>query len=151
MKNITIYFVIIVLYISLGLIYHEQLQKRTEKDVADDLEPLPIQEHIHDRKAPQNEKYKLLGVYTVTAYCPCVKCCGKTNGVTASGAVATEGRTIAADMPFGTKVTIEGIGERIVEDRGGAIKGDKIDVFMNSHSEALKFGVRKLKVWEVER
>ena len=86
-------------------------------------------------------------VYKITAYCPCMKCCGKTNGRTASGTTATAGRTVAAssNFAFGTKLNIGG---RIytVEDRGGAIKGNKIDVFVNTHAEALQWGVRYLNV-----
>ena len=80
--------------------------------------------------------------YTVTAYCPCVKCCGKTNGITASGEKAVEGVTVAMNksIPFGTKIYIDGVGERIVQDRGGAIKGNRIDLYFDSHQEALNFG-----------
>lgn len=98
-------------------------------------------------ETPPQRKY--LGQYTIYAYCPCVKCCGKTNGITASGTIATEGRTIASTLPFGTKLYIEGVGERVVEDRGGGIGTGKIDIFMSDHETALKFGVRKLDVYEV--
>ncbi len=87
------------------------------------------------------------GRYKVTAYCACVRCCGKTNGITASGTKATANRTIAApsSFAFGTKVIINGQ-TYTVEDRGGAIQGNRIDVYMNSHSEALAWGVRYLDV-----
>ena len=85
-----------------------------------------------------------LGVFTIYAYCPCAKCCGKQTGITASGTKATEGRTVAADLPFGTVVEIEGIGERIVEDRG--VEGKVIDLFMDGHDEALKFGRKELRI-----
>ena len=80
--------------------------------------------------------------YVITAYCHCAKCCGKTDGITASGEKATEGITVAMDksMPFGTKIYIDGVGERIVQDRGGAIKGNRIDLYFDSHQEALNFG-----------
>jgi len=85
--------------------------------------------------------------FKITAYCPCVKCCGKTNGITASGTRATAGRTVAASgaYAFGTKLNING-STYIVEDRGGAIQGNKIDIFVNSHAEALQWGVRYLPV-----
>lgn len=87
------------------------------------------------------------GVYKVTAYCACMQCCGKTNGITASGTHATANRTIAAPktFAFGTKVVINGI-TYTVEDRGGAIQGNRIDIYMDSHSEALQWGVRYLEV-----
>lgn len=86
-------------------------------------------------------------VYKVTAYCPCAKCCGKTNGITAMGTHATAGRTVAASgkFAFGTKLNINGH-VYTVEDRGGAINGNKIDIFVNSHAEALAWGVRYLPV-----
>ena len=85
--------------------------------------------------------------YKITAYCPCSKCCGKTNGRTASGTTATAGRTVAASsqFAFGTKLNIGGH-IYTVEDRGGAISGNKIDIFVNSHVEALQWGVRYLPV-----
>ena len=90
-------------------------------------------------------------IYKVTGYCACMKCCGKTNGITASGTKATAGRTIAASsqFSFGTKVLINGT-TYTVEDRGGAIKGNKIDVYFNTHAEALQWGVKYLPVQVVK-
>lgn len=86
-------------------------------------------------------------IYKITAYCSCAKCCGKSTGRTASGTRATAGRTIAAPprFAFGTKLSLNGR-VYIVEDRGGAIKGNKIDLYVNSHAEALAWGVRYLPV-----
>lgn len=86
-------------------------------------------------------------IYKITAYCSCAKCCGKTNGITAMGTKATAGRTVAASsqFAFGTKLNINGH-TYTVEDRGGAIKGNKIDIYVNSHAEALAWGVRYLPV-----
>ena len=86
-------------------------------------------------------------IYKITAYCPCSKCCGKSNGITASGTKAKAGRTVAASSKFamGTKLNINGH-IYTVEDRGGAINGNKIDIFVNTHAEALAWGVRYLPV-----
>ena len=86
-------------------------------------------------------------IYKITAYCPCAKCCGKATGRTAMGTKATAGRTIAASgkFAFGTKLNINGH-TYTVEDRGGAIQGNKIDIFVNSHAEALAWGIRYLPV-----
>lgn len=91
------------------------------------------------------------GTYKITAYCACSKCCGKSTGITASGTKATAGRTIAAPstFAFGTKLEIDGK-TYVVEDRGGAITGNKIDIYMDSHAEALKWGVRYMTVNIVE-
>ena len=82
--------------------------------------------------------------FTATGYCFCAKCCGKTTGTTASGTKATAGRTVAmsSKYAFGIKVEIKGMGTYTVEDRGGAINGNKIDIYFASHQEALNFGRR---------
>jgi len=107
----------------------------------------------------------------VTGYCPCGVCCGWTRtwlgrpvsaygpnkgkrkevGLTASGVQARRG-TIAADtslFPFGTVMYVPGYGYGVVEDRGGAIKGYKLDLYFSSHQAAREWGrVRKeVKVW----
>ena len=85
--------------------------------------------------------------YKITAYCSCAKCCGKTTGRTASGTQATAGRTVAAPakFAFGTKLNIGGQ-IYTVEDRGGAIQGNRIDIYVSSHSAALQWGVKYLPV-----
>lgn len=90
-------------------------------------------------------------IFKVTAYCSCAKCCGKTTGMTASGTKATAGHTVAASgqFAFGTKLIINGQ-EYTVEDRGGAIQGNRIDIYMNSHAEAVAWGVKYLPVQVVE-
>ncbi len=83
-----------------------------------------------------------------TAYCPCVKCCGKSDGITASGVKARENRTIAVDkriIPLGTSVIINGK-EYIAEDTGGAIRGNKIDIYFDSHEQALEWGRQIIEI-----
>ncbi len=89
-----------------------------------------------------------LGQFVVTAYCPCSKCCGKSTGITASGTTATAGRTIAtsSQFAFGTQLVING-NVYTVEDRGGSIKGNRIDVFCSSHQEALNYGRQVVDVY----
>ncbi len=70
------------------------------------------------------------------------------SGETASGTKAKPG-TIAADtsvFPFGTRMRIPGYGDGVVEDRGGAIEGGKIDLFFKSHKEALEWGRQTVTV-----
>ena len=91
----------------------------------------------------------LVGTFTITAYCPCISCCGKDNGITASGTKAQANYTIAADtsiLPFGTEVFIDG-NKYVVEDVGGGIKRNHIDMYFNTHSEALSFGRQNKKVY----
>jgi len=88
---------------------------------------------------------------TLTAYTAGVESTGKSPshpqyGITYSGSRAEEGRTIAVDpkiIPIGTTVFIDGIGIRKAEDTGSAIRGARIDVFMQDVDEALEFGVKK--------
>ena len=83
-----------------------------------------------------------LGKFRLTAYCPCRKCSGGYGHQTATGVRATEGITIAADprvLPYGTIVEIDGIsGLRIVQDCGGAVKGNKIDIFVENHADTFR-------------
>ena len=93
---------------------------------------------MEDYNNPPAEPTKTyLGTYYITGYDICYSCCGKIDGITASGAYATVGRTIAApsNLPFGTRLYIDGIGERVVEDRGGSISGQRLDILCNNHSE----------------
>jgi len=91
----------------------------------------------------------------VTAYCPCRKCCGRhSDGKTASGRSihANGSRFVAADtrlLPFGTRLSVPGYhaGAPVpVLDRGGRIKGNRLDVFFLSHAQAKRWGVRRLEV-----
>ena len=91
---------------------------------------------------PISEKFE------ITAYCPCVKCCGKNDGITATGTKATEGRTIAVDpnkIPYGTEVIIDG-NVYVAEDCGSAIVGNRIDLYFDSHQRALEWGRQKKEV-----
>lgn len=97
----------------------------------------------------------------VTAYCQCERCCSAaySDGVTASGHPVTyNGGIFAAappDVPFGTVLNVPGYGEIVpVIDRGGSIRGNKLDVFFaddpdepgSGHSKALEWGRRMLDV-----
>ena len=95
----------------------------------------------------------------VTAYCPCVKCCGpNAHGVTASGKLIShnDGKFVAADtsvLPFGTKLVIPGYadGQPVdVADRGGAIKGNKLDLFFPTHEAALAWGRQMVEVTVIQ-
>ena len=97
-----------------------------------------------DKVALRGDKslYTTYGSYEITRYCKCTRCCGKNDGITATGTQATAGRTIAVDpkvIPLGTEVIIDGQ-PYIAEDTGGAVKGNKIDIFCDSHEEAISRG-----------
>jgi len=95
----------------------------------------------------------------VTAYCACTKCCGpKARGITASGKPVSfnGGKFVAADtrlLKFHTKLVIPGYANSQpvpVIDRGGAIKGNKLDVYFPTHQEARQWGRRKIDVLVIE-
>lgn len=123
-----------------------------------------IEEQIERIKQAKQikEKYKNNYIYSfegvVTAYSPYEESTGKSPDdpdfkVTASGIIATQGRTIAMDkrFPFGTLVKIEGFNEVFrVEDRGFKIKGNRVDVYFDSIEEAIKFGKQKRKIFIIK-
>ncbi len=94
-----------------------------------------------------------LGNYRITHYCQCSICCGPwANGVTSTGATATTNRTIAVDptqIPYGSKVVINGQ-VYVAEDCGGAIKGNRIDIYVGSHAEAEQRGLFYTEVYLLE-
>lgn len=85
------------------------------------------------------------GEFLIVHYCPCELCTGKKPGdrgygITATGAVATEGRTVAVDpdvIPIGSEVLINGV-VYIAEDTG--VKGKTIDIFITDHAQAAAMG-----------
>jgi 3D (Asp-Asp-Asp) domain-containing protein len=89
-----------------------------------------------------------LSTWTVTAFCPCKICCGPAAcGITASGTRANH-RLVAAPrhIPFGTRLTIPGYGAALVEDRGGAVRGNRLDVLFPTHKEALAWGIKHVEI-----
>ena len=126
-------------------------------------------EFLHDAPAvPASEVVAPVGLTTkkprviwmqVTAYCACKKCCGPgTKGITASGRHISYngGHFVAADtkvLAFETKLQIPGYADgKAVEviDRGGAIKGNHIDLFMPTHQQAADWGNKWMQVTIVE-
>lgn len=93
--------------------------------------------------------------FNTSAYCACKKCCGKTNGITSSGVKASSWCTLAAGKgyPVGTIIYIPYFKDKpnggwfIVQDRGGAISNNKLDVYMGTHTQALQFGRRNLECY----
>lgn len=106
----------------------------------------------------KSEEYNVayLGEFTYTYYCderyPHI--CGYGIGQTASGAQTEVGTTIAVDpniIPLGSMVYVEGIGLRIAQDTGGAIKGNKIDILLPTHDECFEQTVISGGVWIVSK
>ena len=96
--------------------------------------------------APQTDGWVTLDNVTIVHYCSCTRCCGKSDGITATGTQATQGRTIAVDpavIPLGAEVEINGQ-VYIAQDTG--VRGRKIDIFRNSHEDAIQLGTYKTSV-----
>lgn len=105
-----------------------------------------------------DQAHVLEGV-TITHYDICVRCCGKVDGITASGAHATPYSTVAVDpsmIPLGAELLVDygdgaGLRRYRAEDTGGTIKGNRIDLCVGSHDEALRLGRRTATVYWVVR
>lgn len=124
-----------------------ETQPQSEDETESIEETEPIEEP--ESKPEFEPELKSLGRFKLTAYCACSKCCGKSDGITASGTKAKQGRTIAVDpklIPYGTKVVINGR-TYVAEDCGGSIKQNRIDVFFNNHKDALNFGIQYAEVF----
>jgi len=109
----------------------------------------------------EEETKELLGLYRITAYCSCEKCCGewaknRPDGIVkgAMGVELTPGISAASTLPFGTKLYIEGYGEVVVQDRMAnwvveKYDGKVVDVYFNDHEEACNFGLMYCNVYQI--
>ena len=113
----------------------------------DKIKSLKSENSKHEQSIKDIKSTVFMGNFTITHYDICYKCTGKSPGnrgygITATGTRATANRTIAVDpriIPLGSKVIINGH-TYIAEDTGGAIRGNKIDICVSSHSEAIQKG-----------
>ncbi len=136
--------------------------KEVEQQVSEAVTRAPVNEIVEYGTRPyavtasgQKLSYSKVITANATAYCPCSSCCGISTGITATGTRAKYG-TVAVDprvIPLGSRLYIETpdggfvYGYSVAEDTGGAIKGNRVDLFYPSHSEALRFGRRNVKVY----
>lgn len=114
------------------------------------VQPKTVQEEAHPPPPVEDPGQ----IFEVTAYTAGYESTQKRRGepgfgITASGAHVRQGVTIACprSMPFGTVIKIEGIGDRVCQDRGGAITEGHLDLYMDSLQAAKKFGRQKLRIW----
>lgn len=143
----------------------ENIEKtKAEETVKNEVKAVSYRD-LAENNPPEN--YKSVIEATATAYCLCEKCCGKSPsspgyGVTASGLKIVPGtgmKVIAVDpkiIPLGSKVYVEGLngawdyGYAVAADTGGAIKNIRVDLYMDSHSETLSWGRKKVNIYVVE-
>lgn len=108
---------------------------------------------VNNNKSTAQSKGRLYGTCSISHYCNCSTCSGSYGNTTASGATPSVNRTVAMgrNIPFGTKIRI-GNDPTVytVEDRGGAIGSNNVDVFVGSHSEANRRGRYNAPVYIVE-
>lgn len=94
---------------------------------------------------------KYMGKFTATFYCDCPKCVGHKKQIrTAVGNIPYPNKTIAVDkniIPLHSIVYIKDMGFFVAEDTGGAIKGNKIDIFVHDHDHALKLGKQTVEIY----
>lgn len=161
----------ILLTIIIGWVYNDVDSKRTIDETIEtdkrtiQTNNITIETEIDKGDDTQAEQPVNLGNFKLTAYCSCSLCCGKwaynrpvdENGnevvYGAIGERLREGYSIAVDpsvIPYGSKVVINGHTYK-AQDCGGAIKGNRIDVFCDDHEDALEFGVQYAEVFLVEK
>lgn len=107
---------------------------------------------INEQNATEDMYGQDLGEFKITYYCACEICCDVETGITATGAPVVQGETIAVDprvIPYGTKVIINGH-VFTAEDCGGAIKGNRIDIYVDDHATAQALGVNHYHVYLVK-
>lgn len=129
--------------------YPGRAEEVAKKYLAEKKEKEEQQRKITNRSETKRDEWI---EFIATGYCSCSSCCGISTGITASGAKAQANHTVA--MPkaysFGTKIEIKNLGKFVVEDRGGAINGNKLDIYFNTHQEALNWGRRTVLVRVME-
>lgn len=94
---------------------------------------------------------ELLDTFTASGYCGCEKCSGGFS-LTYSGTVPKANHTIAADLsryPIGTRLCIDGV-IYTVEDMGTGIEANRLDIYFDTHEEALAFGLKNVEVYSVK-
>ena len=105
-----------------------------------------------DAKAQSDEKLISMGNFTLTYYCPCEECSGHWGTQTATGNHCEQGRTVAVDpdvIAYGTRILIDD-NVYVAEDCGSAIKGDRIDIYVEDHELVEKLGKKVKKIWLIK-
>lgn len=147
----------------------EEAEKPLEEEIEEEVEEAPSvgvvnEESSYVEPAYEEPAYVETGggwsqTMRVSMYTLSYECCGKypdhpEYGLTASGAYVQEGYTVAAgpSIPFGTRIYIpaleylNGTGVFVVQDRGGAIGDDCIDVYVGDYSQAVNWGAPWIEV-----
>ena len=128
-------------------------EKELDKQSIDKAEKVAVTENQNPVATYGDTNYTQVQDMVLTHYCACEKCCGKyADGITATGTKATANKTIAVDpnvIPLGSEVVIDGQ-LYVAEDTGGAIKGNRIDIFVADHNTAIQKGKIRREVVIIE-
>ncbi len=136
----------------------EQEQAAVPKSIPSEPAPvvqiIPHPEELEPEPDLDEPAVHSIGECVITYYDACILCCGKVDGITASGTKAVPYETCAVDpsvIPLGSVVLVD-FGDGVLrryraEDTGSAVEGNHIDVCVSSHEEALELGVRRAEVW----
>lgn len=136
-------------------IYASRFQNWSDRAIRDEETISTLQDRL-DSLADGKIYLEEAGTFMCTAYCTEQRqhICGEGRGITASGQPIQADVTVAADqtlLPYGTVLYIEGVGIRIVQDKGAAVQGRHLDVAVDTHENALNWaGYGDHKVWIVK-
>ena len=133
----------------------KQVVKQTQQPMLENIgydRHFNIDNSVAEKEWEEEEKAKrYLGEFTVTAYCGCKIFNGKWTGSPCkNGEYPQQGVTVACDpnvIPLNTYIEIEGYGVRKCQDTGSKIINKRLDLYFDSHQEALNFGVKRIKVY----
>lgn len=140
----------------------EEQQEVIQEEVREEAKPKESVEVIVDENNELAQRVEgitpTIRTMNVSAYCPCVTCCGKDDGITANETPAKQWYTVASGERYamGTIIYIPSLSDKpnqgwfVVEDRGGAIKNDKLDIYFESHQVAWDFGRHDLECYIYE-
>lgn len=124
------------------IIYAARLANWQDRAIQDEEVIDQLQTAANENALPDGLTKEYAGKFLCTAYCteeyPHI--CGTGDGITASGQPIQADVTVAADqalLPYGTVLYIEGVGVRVVQDKGAGVQGYHLDVAVDTHENAL--------------
>lgn len=135
------------------IIYAARLANWQDRAIQDEEVIDQLQTAANENALPDGLTKEYAGEFLCTAYCteeyPHI--CGTGDGITASGQPIQADVTVAADralLPYGTVLYIEGVGVRVVQDKGAGVQGYHLDVAVDTHENALAWsGYGEHRVW----
>ncbi|WP_144551940.1 LysM peptidoglycan-binding and 3D domain-containing protein [Bacillus sp. X1(2014)] len=131
------------------VVTEKPVNQAVHKESAKPAVQAPKESEPEEKEAPTDNANSKEITVRATAYTASCEGCSGTTATGINLKANPDKKVIAVDpsvIPLGSKVHVEGYGEAIAGDTGGAIKGNRIDVFIPSEKDAIDFGVKQLKV-----